>query len=76
MEVVASNLRLTVVDKECSGRRRICEEFMLQTAVNGVSVPPGAAAFQSQINTERLMLIINYLAYRSGLLLTGSYNSN
>ena len=37
-----------------------------------ISVPPGPVAVQSQINTQRLILIINSLANGPGLLLASS----
>lgn len=41
-----------------------------------ISVPPRPPAIQSLQNTQRLMIIIKYLADCSGLLLKNSYNLN
>ena len=51
----------------------LCHSIVLKLQTE-VSVLPGPTAVQSQINTQRLILIINYLTYCLGLLLTSSYN--
>lgn len=51
------------------------EEFT-KKVLTSFSVPPSSTPIQSQMNTQRLILILNFLSCFSDLLLSSTYELN